>query len=69
MSRHRSSKPGNPDLRRQMQMPGPAIEALESSLQILLQPEALQPIRKMHQIPEKVRRDRLLTLPVMLAVV
>lgn len=59
----------NADLRRQVQMPGPKIAALEENLQQLLRPEDFQPIRKNHQIPEKLRRDRLLTLPVMLAVV
>ena len=36
---------------------------------MIFQPEAWRPIRDLHQIPEKVRRDRLLMLPVMLAVV
>jgi hypothetical protein len=58
----------NPDLRRQVQMPGPAIEVLEQSLHDLIHPEDFQPIRNSLQIPEKLRRDRLLTLPVMVAV-
>lgn len=65
----RRCSPGNPDLRRQVQMPGPAIESMESMIRTLVQPETIKPIRGMHQIPERVRRDRLLTLPVMLAVV
>jgi Transposase DDE domain len=59
----------NPDLRRQVQMPGPEIAVLEQNLQQLLRPEDFLPIRQTHRIPEKLRRDRLLTLPVMLAVV
>lgn len=35
---------------------------------MILQPEALRSIRDLHQILEKVRRVRLLTLPVMLAI-
>jgi hypothetical protein len=59
----------NPDLRRQVQMPGPEIAILEENLHQLLRPEDFLPIRQNHNIPEKLRRDRLLTLPVMLAVV
>jgi hypothetical protein len=59
----------NADLRRQVQMPGPEIAVLEENLQQLLRPEDFLPIRQSHQIPERLRRDRLLTLPVMLAVV
>ena len=60
---------GNPDLRRQVQMPGPEIEVIETKLRDLLTPADFLPIRLGHKIPEKLRRDRLLTLPVMLAVV
>jgi Transposase DDE domain len=59
----------NPDLRRQVQMPGPEIEVVENSLRELIHPEDFQPIRNSLKIPEKLRRDRLLTLPVMVAVV
>jgi hypothetical protein len=52
-----------------MQMPGPAIEILEKNLGELLKPEDFNPIRENHQIPERFRRDRLLTLPVLLAVI
>jgi Transposase DDE domain len=55
----------NPDLRRQVQMPGPEIEVVEQSLHDLIHPEDFRPIRNSLQIPEKLRRDRLLTLPVM----
>jgi Transposase DDE domain len=59
----------NPDQRRQVQMSGPEIAQLEENLRALLRPDDFVPIRQGHQIPEKLRRDRLLTLPVMLAVV
>jgi hypothetical protein len=62
-------KQKNPDLRRQAQMPCPEIEVLEKSLHDLISPKDFQPIRNSLQIPEKLRRDRLLTLPVMVAVV
>jgi Transposase DDE domain len=65
----RPLKQRNPDLRRQVQMPGPEIEVLEKSLHELIQPSDFQPIRNSLQIPEKLRRDRLLTLPVMIAVI
>jgi hypothetical protein len=65
----RPLKQRNPDLRRQVQMPCPEIEVLEKSLQDLIGPEDFKPIRNSVQIPEKLRRDRLLTLPVMVAVI
>jgi hypothetical protein len=68
MARSRPFKDANPDLRRQVQMPAPPIETIESELRRLLQPSQFKPIGSYHQIPEKLRRDRLLTLPVMLAI-
>lgn len=65
----RPLKPRNPDLRRQVQMPCPEIEVVEKSLHDLIHPEDFRPIRNSLQIPEKLRRDRLLTLPVMVAVI
>jgi hypothetical protein len=62
-------KQRNPDLRRQVQMPCPEIELVEKSLHDLIHPEDFQPIRNSVKIPEKLRRDRLLTLPVMVAVI
>lgn len=69
MARSHPFKKTNPDLRRQMQMPAPAIETLETELRRCVEPEHFNPIQSYHQIPEKLRRDRLLTLPVMLALV
>jgi transposase len=64
MVRSHPIKKTNPDLRRQTQMPAPAIETLEAELRRYLEPEHFKPIQSYHQIPEKLRRDRLLTLPV-----
>jgi hypothetical protein len=50
----------NPDLRRQVQMPGSEIEVVENSLRELIHPEDFQPIRNSLKIPEKLRRDRLI---------
>jgi hypothetical protein len=61
----------NPDLRRQVQMSGPEIEQLEQNLRSLLRPDDFTPMRLRpdnQENPEKLR-DRLLTLPVMLAVI
>ncbi len=69
MARSRPFKDANPDLRHQALMPGPPIETIETELRKLWQPSQFKPISSYHQIPEKLRRDRLLTLPVMLAVV
>jgi hypothetical protein len=65
----RPLKQKNPDLRRQVQMPCPEIEVLEKSLHDLIRMGDFQPIRNSLQIPAKIRRYRLLTLPVMVAVV
>jgi hypothetical protein len=65
----RPLKNTNSDLRRQVHMPGPEIEVLENSLYDIIHPEDFKPIRNSLQIPEKLRRDRLLTLPVMVAVI
>lgn len=69
MARSRPFRDANPDLRHQVQMPGLPIETIETELRRLLQPSQFKAISSIHQIPEKLRRDRLLTLPVMLAIV
>ncbi len=66
---HRPFRDSNPDLRHQMQFPTMPIEAIERELYQLLEPEQFKPIQAYHQVPEKLRRERLLTLPVMMAVV
>jgi hypothetical protein len=50
-------------------MPGPEIVVVEKSLHDLIHMRDFRPIRNSLQIPEKLRRDRLLTLPVMVAVI
>ena len=67
MSQKRPSTWGNPDLRHQMQMSAPAIEQIEQQLFSWLSPASFKPLRAMEA--EKKLRDRLLTLPVMMAVV
>jgi len=67
MSQKRPSTWGNPDLRHQMQMPAPAIEQIEQQLFSWLSPGSFKPLRAVEA--EKKLRDRLLTLPVMMAVV
>jgi hypothetical protein len=69
MVRSHPFKKTNPDLRRQTQMPAPAIETFEAELRRYLEPEHFKPIQSYHQIPEKLRRDRLLTLPQVVALV
>lgn len=66
---HRPFRDANPDLRPQKQLPSIAIEAIERELHQLLEAEQFKPIQAYHQVPEKLRRERLLTLPVMMAVV
>jgi len=67
MSQKRPSTWGNPDRRHQMQMPAPAIEQIEQQLFSWLSPGSFKPLRAVEA--EKKLRDRLLTLPVMMAVV
>jgi hypothetical protein len=67
MSHKRPRSWGNPDLRHQTQVPAPPIAQIEQQLFSLLTPESFQPLRLAQG--EKKRRDRLLTLPVMMAIV
>lgn len=67
MSHKRPRSWGNPDLRHQTQVPAPPIAQIEQQLFSLLTPGSFQPLRLAQG--EKKRRDRLLTLPVMMAVV
>jgi len=66
MSGKRPAHSGNPDLRRAMQVPGPPIEEIEAKLLYWLTPESFKPLR-LTPGSQKLR-DRLLTLPVMMAV-
>ena len=67
MSQKRPSTWGNPDHRRQTQLPAPPIAQIEQQLFSLLNPGSFKPLRLAQG--EKKLRDRLLTLPVMIAVV
>jgi hypothetical protein len=67
MSQKRPSTWGNPDHRRQSQLPAPPIAQIEHQLFSLLNPGSFKPLRLAQG--EKKLRDRLLTLPVMMAVV
>ena len=67
MSRKSPARSGNPDLRRGMQVPGPPIEEIEAKLLYWLTPLSFKPL---HLTPGGPKlRARLLTLPVMMAVV
>ena len=67
MSQKRPRTWGNPDHRRQTQVPAPPIAQIEQQLFSLLTPCCFKPLRLAQG--EKKRRDRLLTLPVMMAIV
>ena len=67
MSRKQKARSGNPDLRRATQLPGPPIPEIEALLWHWLTPESFKPSRLTPG--DKKLRDRLLTLPVMMAVV
>lgn len=67
MSQKRPSTWGNPDRRHQTQFPAPAIEQIEQQLFSWLSPGSFKPLRDVET--QQKLRDRLLTLPVMMAVV
>jgi hypothetical protein len=67
MSQKRPPTWGNPDHRRKTQLPAPPIAQIEQQLFSLLNPGSFKPVRLAQG--EKKLRDRLLTLPVMMAVV
>jgi hypothetical protein len=67
MSKKRPGRSGNPDLRRATQVPSPPIAEIEAQLLYWLTPESFKPLRLTSQL--KKLRDRILTLPVMMAVV
>jgi hypothetical protein len=75
MARKRPARIGNPDLRQQKQIPAPPIEEIEKQIFSLLSPLSFKPLKsyehKQEIEPElhKKFRDRILTLPVMMAIV
>lgn len=69
MSRKRPVRTGNPDLRQQKHVPAPPIEEIEKKLYSLLSPACFKPLKLCSGKDEKRLRERILTLPVMMAVV
>lgn len=58
---------GNPDLRHRTDLPAPSVEEIEQRLFALLTPGVFAPLRR--AVEGVTLRDRLLTLPVMVAIV
>lgn len=69
MSNKRPRKSGNPDLRRQQQTPNLEIPYFEEELIKYLEPALFTPLKYVQGNQEKVMRDRLLNLPVMVALI
>ncbi len=69
MARKRPARTGNPDLRQQKQVPMPPIEEIEQKIYTLLSPLSFKPLRLSENEQNKQFRDRILTLPVMMAIV
>jgi hypothetical protein len=59
----------NPDFRARTQVPAPPVEDILQRLQALLTPAAFAPLRMPNGSDQVKRRDRLLTLPVMTAII
>lgn len=62
-------KPANPDFRARTQVPAPAPEEIAQRLRSLLTPAAFAPLRSCAAKDPVKLRDRVLTLPVMVAIV
>ncbi|MBD2518073.1 IS4 family transposase [Nostoc sp. FACHB-973] len=69
MSRKRPARTGNPDLRQQKHIPAPPIEEIEQEIFSLLSPGNFKPLKLYKNEEKKLFRDRILTLPVMMAIV
>ena len=69
MARPRPRRQSNPDLRRRSQMPQPTIEAIEATLMSWLTPSTFKPLKACRGRNDEKLRSRLLTLPVMVAIV
>jgi hypothetical protein len=69
MSRPRDRKKGNPDLRRQHNPPALAIPELEEKILSLVEPSFFTPLKYLPGNHDHLMRDRLLTLPVLVALV
>lgn len=66
-SKQRARRQPNSDHRCQMQVPAPSVAEIEEKIQALLRPENLSPLRLIQG--KKKLRDRLLSLPVIIAIV
>lgn len=69
MARSRPWSSTNADLRRRIQVPAPAIAELEQRLLEQLSPGSFKPLSGLKGTHQKEMRERVLTLPVMVAVV
>lgn len=69
MGTKRPARTGNPDLRQQKHVPVPPIEEIEKKIFSLLSPESFKPLRLCEDKQKKKFRDRILTLPMMMAIV
>ena len=69
MARSRPWSDANPDLRRRIQIPSPSIEEIEKLLLNSLTPASFKPLKGQLGNHHQPLRDRLLTLPVMVAIV
>jgi hypothetical protein len=70
MSRKRPARKGNPDLRQQKHVPAPPIEEIEKQIFSLLSPLNFKPLKLCEDKQQKKKfRDRILTLPVIMAIV
>ena len=67
MTKKRTIKNGNPDFRRQHQTPSPSLPEIEEELFKYLQPSLFTPLKYLPGNHDKLMRDRLLNLPVMVA--
>ena len=68
-SKQRPRKQGSPDLRRQCQSPALEIPQMVEELTQYLTPTLFSPLKYLQGNHEKLIRDRLLNLPVMVALV
>lgn len=69
MSGKRPARTGNPDLRQQKHVPAPPIEEIEKKIFSLLSPASFKPMRLYENELKQRFRDRILTLPMMMAIV
>lgn len=67
MAKQRPRKKGNPDLRRKTNQPGVEIPEITEKIFELLEPTMFAPLKYLQGNHEKMMRDRVLSLPVMVA--